>query len=104
MSQVIVIKSKLKIENLSLAKQALGDLGIENVHFDETGFHYQGYQYDDGISQKRIMKKLEDHYALLLQEFKKEKIIQNAKKHGYVVKKEIRKDKTIKLVLQKRVY
>ncbi len=37
-------------------------------------------------------------------EAKKEQIIQNAKKLGYVVKKEVSKDNTIKLVLQKRVY
>jgi hypothetical protein len=37
-------------------------------------------------------------------EAKKEQIIKNAKKQGYVVKKEVSKDNTIKLVLQKRVY
>ena len=50
------------------------------------------------------MQQLEEHYITLLQEFKKDQIIKNAKKQGYVIKKEIREDKTIKLVLQKRVY
>jgi F0F1-type ATP synthase membrane subunit b/b' len=31
-------------------------------------------------------------------------IIANAKKQGYKLKKEIREDNTIKLVLQKRIY
>lgn len=104
MSQIVVIKSKLKIENISLAKQALSGLNIRDVDVDETGFQYQGYQHDDGLRQKTLMQQLEEHYITLLQEFKKDQIIKNAKKQGYVIKKEIREDKTIKLVLQKRVY
>ncbi|MBI9109368.1 MAG: hypothetical protein JEZ04_21665 [Spirochaetales bacterium] len=40
----------------------------------------------------------------VIREQKKEMIIKNAKKQGYIVKKEITKNNTIKLVLQRRVY
>ena len=52
MSQIVVIKSKLKIENISLAKQALSGLNIRDVDVDETGFQYQGYQHDDGLVKR----------------------------------------------------
>jgi len=39
-----------------------------------------------------------------LREAKAELLIANAKKQGYKLKKEIREDNTIKLVIQKRVY
>jgi DNA-binding winged helix-turn-helix (wHTH) protein len=40
----------------------------------------------------------------VLREEKAERMIANAKKQGYKLKKEIREDNTIKLVLQKRIY
>ncbi len=53
------------------------------------------------IEEERLRVEEEKKVA---REEKKNLIIENAKKQGYRVKKEITKNNTIKLVLQKRVY
>lgn len=61
------------------------------------------------LIEERIQKIEEERLRVekekeLRREEKKQQIIENAKKQGYRVQKEISKDNTIKLVLQKRVY
>lgn len=49
------------------------------------------------------MKRIEEEKRIFREE-RKELIIKNAEKQGYVVKKEVTKDNTIKLVLRRRTY
>ena len=104
MSRVVIIKSSAKIENIALAEQALSELAVSGVYVQKGRFFFSDYQYDDGLEKAQEIKKLEQHYFRLLQDFKKKQVIKNAKKQGYVVKEEIMKDNKVKLVLQKRIY
>jgi len=128
MSRVINIKGKVVIQNIEIAKEAIKECscGIEIVH---NRFIFNQYDAYDRISQSEKSKdvaKVETLYTQkfniyleqvaeeerlrieeekrVLREKKADLMIANAKKQGYKLKKEIREDNTIKLVLQKRVY
>jgi len=126
MSRIVTIKGKVKIQNLDLAKEAIKEAGVKNIQIQNNQFVFSGYDYYDGINKDKEIKKVEEIYLKKFNEYLKkleeeekkrieeekrkireEKykiIIENAKKQGYKVKKEIRENNTIKLVLQKRVY
>jgi len=55
------------------------------------------------IKEKKERERIEKE-KIIMREEKADLIIANAKKQGYKIKKELRKDNTIKLVLQKRIY
>jgi len=55
------------------------------------------------IAEEKERKRIEAE-KLRIREEKADLIIKNAKKQGYKLKKEIKKDNTIQLVLQKRIY
>jgi len=55
------------------------------------------------IAEEKERQRIKEEKQILREE-KADLIIANAKKQGYKLKKEIREDNTIKLVLQKRVY
>ena len=128
MSRVINIKGKVNIQNIELAKEAISECscGIE-IRNDQFIFHK--YDEFDSISQshkQREMQKIENLYTQkfnvylekvaeaeririeeekrVAREKKVDLVIANAKKQGYKLKKEIREDNTIKLVIQKRIY
>ncbi len=128
MSRVINIKGTIIIQNIELAREAIQECscGIEIVN---NRFIFNQYDALDRISQSEKSKdvvKVETLYTQkfsiyleqiaeeerlkikeekkVLQEKKADLAIANAKKQGYKLKKEIREDNTIKLVLQKRVY
>ena len=69
---------------------------VEELYKNKFNIYLEQLAYEE---QLKIEKEKE-----LLREEKYKKIIQNAKKQGYKVKKEKREDNTIKLVLQKRTY
>lgn len=124
MSRVVKIKGKVIIKNIELAQEAIAickcDIEIKNNQFT-----FNQYDYNDGIYKNDEIAKVEniylEKYALYLEQLAKEEqlkiqeekrilrekkadiVIANAKKQGYKLKKEIRKDK-ISLVFQKRTY
>jgi len=125
MSRIVNIKGKVDIRNLDLANAAIKESGLD-IKIQNNQFVFEGYDYYDGINKDKDIENVEKIYFVkyneyvqeleekerlriekekeLLREEKYNKIIENAKKQGYKVKKEKRIDNTIKLVLQKRVY
>ena len=128
MSRTINIKGNLLIQNMQIAQDTLDELGLD-IEIKNNYFIFNKYDALDQINGKtkeNEISKVEELYKNkfniyleqlayeeqlkiekekeLLREEKYEKIIQNAKKQGYKVKKEKREDNTIKLVLQKRTY
>jgi len=128
MSRVINIKGTVVIQKIELAREAIQECscGIEIVN---NRFVFNQYDAYDRISQSeksRDLAKVETLYIQkfniyleqvaeeerlrieeekrILREKKADLMIANAKKQGYKLKKEIREDNTIKLVLQKRIY
>ena len=128
MSRTINIKGNLLIQNMQIAQDTLDELGLD-IEIKNNYFIFNKYDALDQINGKtkeNEISKVEELYKYkfniyleqlayeeqlriekekeILREEKYEKIIQNAKKQGYKVKKEKREDNTIKLVLQKRTY
>jgi len=128
MSRIINIKGKVVIQNMELAKEAISECDCD-IKIDNNQFVFNEYDAFDRISEVQKMKDLEKVETLYTQKFniyleqtaekerlrieeekrilreaKAELLIANAKKQGYKLKKEIREDNTIKLVIQKRVY
>ena len=128
MSRIINIKGKVVIQNMELAKEVISECSCD-IKIDNNQFVFNEYDAFDRISEVQKMKDLEKVETLYTQKFniyleqaaekerrriEEEKIVSreakvklmiaNAKKQGYKLKKEIREDNTIKLVLQKRVY
>jgi len=102
---------QIEIDNTTLAKKAIKKSGILGVELKDNRFVFNQYDYYEGVGKKGQIEKVENIYNDLVEEEKRiyrekqrEKIIENAIKNGYKIKKEIQEDKTIKLVLQKRVY
>ena len=126
MSRIVKIVGKVKIENLELAEEAIRESGISGVTIKNGQFVFEGYDYYDGVGkesdiakiEKIYQKKWNDHLKELEEQerrrieeekrkFREEqlaKVMENAKKHGYKLKKEVREDNTIKIVLERRVY
>lgn len=128
MSRVINIKGKVIIQNIELANEVINEcscgIKIENNQFVFN--EYDAYDRIDKLDKAKDLEKVETLYSQkfnlyleklaeeerlkieekkrVLREEKAELMIANAKKQGYKLKKEIREDNTIKLVLQKRVY
>ena len=127
-SRIINIKGKVVIQNMELAKEAISECDCD-IKIDNNQFVFNEYDAFDRISEVQKMKDLEKVETLYTQKFniyleqtaekerlrieeekrvlreeKAELLIANAKKQGYKLKKEIREDNTIKLVIQKRVY
>lgn len=127
MSRVINIKGTVVIQNIELAREAIQECscGIEIVN---NRFIFNQYDAYDRISQSEKSKdiaKVETLYTQkfsiyleqiaeeerlkieeekrVLREEKADLMIANAKKQGYNLKKKIREDNTIKLILQKRI-
>jgi ribulose 1,5-bisphosphate carboxylase large subunit-like protein len=113
---------------MELAKEAISECDCD-IKIDNNQFVFNEYDAFDRISEVQKMKDLEKVETLYTQKFniyleqtaekerlrieeekrilreaKAELLIANAKKQGYKLKKEIREDNTIKLVIQKRVY
>ena len=128
MSRVINIKGKVVIQNIELAHEAINECSC-GITIENNQFVFNEYDAYDRINQSDKAKDLETVETLYSQKFnlyleevaeeerlkieeekrvlreeKAELMIANAKKQGYKLKKEIREDNTIKLVLQKRVY
>ena len=128
MSRTINIKGNLLIQNMQIAQDTLDELGLDiEIKNNYLIFNkYDALDQINGKTKENEISKVEELYKNkfniyleqlayeeqlkiekekeLLREEKYEKIIQNAKKQGYKVKKEKREDNTIKLVLQKRTY
>jgi len=100
MSRIVTIKGSHEIKNIELAHEALKELNIKNVIIQNNQFVYKGYDdyYNDEIEKAQTL------YKEKYKNYLKEKILENAEKQGYKLKKEITQDNKIKLVLQKRVY
>ena len=128
MSRTINIKGQLLIHNVEIAKEVLAELRID-IKIQNKRFIFNEYDAWDQIdaSQKAneivkienlylekfsiYIKNIDEEERLRIEEEKRiireekaEIAILNARKQGYKLKKEIREDNTIKLVLQKRVY
>jgi len=128
MSRVINIKGKIVIQNIELAQEAINECNC-GITISNNQFIFNEYDTYDRISESQKREdliKVETLYTQkfniyleqvaeeerlrieeekrVLREEKAELMIANAKKQGYKLKKEIREDNTIKLVLQKRVY
>jgi len=128
MSRVINIKGKVVIQNIELAQEAINECSC-GIKIDNNQFIFNEYDALDRINESQKTEDLEKVEILYIKKFntyleqvaeeerlkieeekrvlreeKAELMIANAKKQGYKLKKEIREDNTIKLVLQKRVY
>jgi len=125
MSRVINIKGKVVIQNIALAQEAINECRFD-VEIKNNQFVFNKYDHGDGWNKEAEIMQIETLYTQkfniyleqvaeeerlqieeekrVLREEKAELMIANAKKQGYKLKKEIREDNTIKLVLQKRVY
>lgn len=128
MSRVINIRGKVIIQNIALAQEAIEEckscIKIENNKFIFN--EYDAYDQIIASQKAKEIEKVENLYsekfAIYLEQIAEEErlkieeekraireekadlIIANAKKKGYKLKKDIREDNTIKLVLQQRVY
>lgn len=128
MSRVINIKGKVVIQNIELAQKAINECNC-GIKIDNNQFIFNEYDAYDRISESQktedlinvetlytkkfniyleqvaeeVRLRIEEEKRVLREE-KAELMIANAKKQGYKLKKEIREDNTIKLVLQKRIY
>ncbi len=125
MSRVVNIKGKLQIQNLKLALESIDELSYD-IAIKNNQFTYNKYDYYDGIEKENEIQEVEALYLAKFNEYLEEleekerlrieeekriikeekynKILVEAKKNGYKLKKELREDNTIKLVLQRRVY
>lgn len=128
MSRTINIKGKVIIQNINIALETLKELNLD-IKIENNQFIFNEYDAWDQIDEKQKRKEIEKIESLYTQKFnslleqlaKEERLrieeekqvlreekanlmIENAKKQGYKLKKEIKEDNTIKLVLQKRVY
>jgi len=125
MSRVINIKGKVIIQNMQLAKEAINECRFD-IDIINNQFVFNKYDYYDGENKASEINQVESLYTQkfniyleqaaeeerlkieeekrVMREEKADLLIANAKKQGYKLKKEIREDKTIKLVLQKRIY
>ena len=111
MSRVVKITGSMQIDNKTLAKEAIAKSGNSDIKIVDGKFEFNQYDYYYGQGRAEEIERVERIYNELVEETKRlyreaqrEKILENALKHGYKLKKEIQKDNTIKLVLQKRVY
>lgn len=133
MSRTVTIKGSVKIHFTDLAQEAIRESGIQGIRIVNNQFQFSGYDHYDGQGKTQEITSIEeiyqrkhnDYIAYLEEEEKrkaeeeririeeekrvfreeqKEKIIENAKKQGYTLKKEVTADNKIKLVLQRRVY
>jgi len=127
MSRTINIKGQLLILNIQIAQEVLTELGLA-IKIQNNKFVFNKYDLWDNIDEnnkKQEIQKIESLYTQkfniyleqvaeeerlkieeekrIVREEKADLMIQNAKKQDYKVKKEIRKDNTIKLVLQRIV-
>jgi len=128
MSRTINIKGKVIIQNIDIAQEILNELNL-NIKIRNNQFIFNEYDAWDQIDASEKVDEIEKVENLYLKKFsiylkqveveerlrleeekrilreeKADLMIANAKKQGYKLKKEIREDNTIKLVLQKRVY
>lgn len=128
MSRVINIQGKVIIQNIELANEVINECSC-GIKIENNQFVFNEYDAYDRIDKSDKAKDLEKVETLYFQKFnlyleevaeeerlkieeekrvlreeKVELMIANAKKQGYKLKKEIRENNTIKLVLQKRVY
>lgn len=128
MSRVINIRGNTIIQNIQLAKESIRELRL-NVEIKNNQFIFNKYDALDQINEKQKTQEIKQIEALykhkfniylqevaeeerlkieeekrILREEKADILIANAKKQGYKLKKEIRENNTIKLVVQKRVY
>ena len=128
MSRTINIKGKVTIQNMEIAKEVIEECSC-GIKIENNQFIFNEYDAYDSISEsvkKNDMQKVETLYTQrfniyleqvaeeerlkieeekrVLREEKADLIIANAKKQGYKLKKEIRENNTIKLVLQQRIY
>ncbi len=125
MSRVVNIKGKLQIQNLKLALESIDELSYD-IAIKNNQFTYNKYDYYDGIEKENEIQEVEALYLAKFNEYLEEleekerlrieeekriikeekynKILVEAKKNGYKLKKELREDNTIKLVLLRRVY
>jgi len=126
MSRNVRIVGRVKIENIELANESIQESGISGIIIQNNQFVFDGYDYYDGQNKNSDISKIEEIYnqkfkvhleklaeaerkrieeeKKVYQEEQLEKVMKNAEKHGYKLKKEVREDNTIKVVLQKRVY
>jgi len=126
MSKIVTIIGKVEILNTELAKEVIKELSLQNITIQNKQFIFSDYDHYDGVYRNKEIQEAEEIYLKKFNEYlqkleeeerkkieeekrkrreeKYEIIVENAKKQGYKLKKEIRKDNTIKLVLQKRVY
>ena len=120
--------SKVIIQNIDIAQEILNELNL-NIKIRNNQFIFNEYDAWDQIDASEKVDEIEKVENLYLKKFsiylkqveveerlrleeekrilreeKADLMIANAKKQGYKLKKEIREDNTIKLVLQKRVY
>jgi deoxycytidine triphosphate deaminase len=128
MSRTINIRGKVIIQNMELAQEAINECSC-GIKIKNNIFVFNEYDALDSINSSQKLNELhnvENLYSKkfelylvelaeeerlrieeekrVLREEKADLMIENAKKQGYKLKKEIRDDNTIKLVLQKRVY
>ncbi len=125
MSRVINIKGKVLIQNIKLAEESIVECGFD-IEIKNKYFVFNKYDYYDGLNKDNEISNVENLYInkfniylneveekekiriaeekRILREEKADLMIKNAKKLGYKLKKEIREDHTIKLILQKRIY
>ena len=125
MSRIVNIKGSVVIQNINLALESVKECGLD-VKIENNRFVFNEYDYNDGQYKKGEIQKVEILYTQkfnvyienaeieekkrveeekrIIREEKADLIIENAKKKGYKLKKEIREDNTIKLILQQRIY
>ncbi len=128
MSRTINIRGRVVIQNIEIAKELIQECSY-GIKIENNQFVFNEYDaYDRIVESAKIkdMQKVEILYTQkfniyleqvaeeerlkiaeekrVLREERAELIIANAKKQGYKLKKEIREDNTIKLVLQQRIY
>ncbi|MEA2100740.1 MAG: hypothetical protein U9P72_11495, partial [Campylobacterota bacterium] len=110
---------------MELAQEAINECRFD-IDIKNNQFVFNKYDYYDGENKASEIKQVESLYIQkfniyleevaqeerlkieeekrIMREEKADLLIANAKKQGYKLKKEIREDNTIKLVLQKRTY
>ncbi|MDX4040297.1 hypothetical protein [Aliarcobacter skirrowii] len=128
MSRTINIKGHLIIQNIQIAREVLNELGLD-IKIENKRFIFNEYDKWDQIDENQKRKEIEKIESLYTQKFNKyleeiveaerlrieeekrirreeiaNQAIENAKKQGYKLKKQIQEDNTIRLVLQKRTY
>jgi hypothetical protein len=126
MSRVVKIMGKVEVKNLELAEESIRESGISGIVVKNGVFQFEGYDYGDGYGKDSEIAKIEKIYQKkwnahlenlakiererieeekrIYREEQLEKVMKNAEKQGYKLKKEVREDNTIKLVLERRVY